>query len=215
MLGRLGVSTSAELVRALAASEASALRLLHQAAPAVVKAGQASQAGELALVQPPGSWLALDGSAWPLPPESADGGSDRLPSPLLDMRPQGYVGRLSATQVHEALGIGADPRQWTVDDVLWLMLHCGADLPGHFILGERALRLWPQLLAKDAEPLAEDELAQAYPALAARALAEGSLGSSAGGELPKFTALRRGPAAPAASAPGRRSGRASCAACGT
>lgn len=226
VLGRLGPSKSADLARALAVSEASALRFLQEAAPAVVQAGQArrrryaarralrgslapmpvyainaqghaSQAGELALVQPQGSWLALDGNDWPLPPESAGGWWDGLPYPLLDMRPQGYMGRQLATQVHEALGISADPRQWSDDDVVLVMLHSGADLPGNLVLGERALRQWQQQRALDALPLPEHALAQAYPDLAARALAEGSMGSSAGGEFPKFTALRQGPAVPA------------------
>lgn len=34
---------------------------------------QLGQAGELALVQPQGSWLTLAGSGWPVPPEGAVG----------------------------------------------------------------------------------------------------------------------------------------------
>lgn len=223
VLGRLGPSKSADLARVLAVSEASALRFLHEVAPTVLQAGQArrrryaarralrgslaamplyaisdtgqaNQAGELSLLQPQGSHLALDGKVWPLPAESVDGWWGGLPYPLVDMRPQGFMGRQLAAQVHEPLGISADPCQWSNDDVVLVMLHHGADLPGNLVLGERALRMWQQQRAADATPLAEHELAQAYPTLATRALSEGSLGSSAGGEFPKFTALRHGPA---------------------
>jgi len=223
VLGRMGPSKSADLARALAVSDASALRFLQEAAAEVLQAGQArrrryavrralrgtsgpmplfavgddgqvTQAGELALVQPQGSWLALDNRIWPLPPESTDGWWEGLPYPLLDMRPQGYMGRQLATQVHDAMGVSTDPRQWSDDDVVLVMLHFGADLQGHLILGERALRLWQQQRVLDTPPLAEHELAQAYPELAARALADGATGSSAGGEFPKFTAVRQGPA---------------------
>ncbi len=111
------------------------------------------------------------------------------------------MGRQLAGLGHDALGISADPRQWSDDEVALVLLHYGADLPGNLLLGERALRQWHQQRAMDTPSLAEHELAQAYPELAARALAEGSLGASAGGEFPKFTAL--GPQAAAEPGPGR------------
>ncbi len=102
VLGRLGPSKGTDLARALRVSQASVLRFLQEACTEVVQSGQArrqryaarrglrgnlspmpvyavaedgrvSQAGELALVQPQGSWLTLVGSGWPVPPENAVG----------------------------------------------------------------------------------------------------------------------------------------------
>lgn len=221
-LGRRGPSTATELAAALEVSAATALRMLQEAGPAVVQTGQARSRryaatralrgsfhaqpvyavdeqggvgtlGELALIRPQGSLLKLLSGCWPLPAESRGGWWGGLPYPLLDMRPQGFMGRQLAASVHDSLEISADPRAWSDDDVLTVLLHHGHDLPGNLLLGDRALRQWQAQCVEDAAPLSERKLARAYPALAERALAAGVPGSSAGGEFAKFTASRDGP----------------------
>jgi serine/threonine protein kinase HipA of HipAB toxin-antitoxin module len=73
--------------------------------------------------------------------------------------------------------------------VLALLRH-GEDEPGDLVLGEDALqRALLAMLAPHA--MAMSERTSRYPALAAAALAGEDIGSSAGGEQPKFTALLR------------------------
>ena len=77
--------------------------------------------GHLDLVAPEGSALALDTPfAWPLDPDSEmrDGWFDGLPYPLLDMRPQGFIGRNFALLNAPALGVPEDLARWSDDDVV-------------------------------------------------------------------------------------------------
>jgi hypothetical protein len=112
------------------------------------------------------------------------------------MRPQGFLGRHFARRHATLLQVPENPTLWTDDDALHALSLLGGDTPGNLILGEAACRAWLDQVqghrqAPDAQGWAEDELAEAYPRLAEQALAEGVVGSSAGGEFPKFTALRR------------------------
>ncbi len=112
------------------------------------------------------------------------------------MRPQGFLGRNFARQHAEMLQIPADPTVWSDDHALHAMSLLGADLPGNLIVGEPACcqwlaRLQDARLGRGDAPVPEHAVEQAYASLAETAMAQGVVGSSAGGEFPKFTAVRQ------------------------
>jgi hypothetical protein len=84
-----------------------------------------------------------------------------------------------------------DPTQWSDDDILHVLSLCGVDVPGCYILGETALRTWLAQTQQPTTAIEDHQVDAAYPALAQSAMAHGIPGSSAGGEFPKFTAVRR------------------------
>lgn len=131
------------------------------------------------------------GLGWPLDDSMADGWFDGVPYMLDDMRPQGFLGRHFARAYADVLQVPDDPLAWGDDDVLHALSLLGTDLPGCFILGETALRHWlahrHEIDVLDGE---SDQVQQAYADLAQRAMAQGVPDSSAGGEFPKFTAVR-------------------------
>jgi len=155
---------------------------------------EAGEAEELATLVPlhGGSALQLRRDlGWPVDEDMAQGWFDGIPYMLDDMRPQGFLGRHFARANAGLLQVPEDPTRWSDDDILHVLSLAGVDVPGCYILGETALRTW---LAHTQQPLAaieDDEFDQAYPALAHAAMAQGIPGSSAGGEFPKFTAVRR------------------------
>jgi len=150
--------------------------------------------GRLDLVTPEGSALDFDAPfVWPLDPESEmrDGWFDGLPYPLLDMRPQGFIGRNFALLNARVLSVPEKLDRWSDDDVLHALASAGSDLAGDLILGGRAYDL--HLAARrdrESNLIRTADVPTAYPDLAGRALAHGIAGSSAAGEFPKFTAQR-------------------------
>lgn len=124
--------------------------------------------------------------------EHPDGIFSGLPFFLQDVRPQGYLGRACARDAAPRLGVPADVRDWNDDDVIAYLLAEGADLPGDIVVGdramERALRAADEL---DARSVTETGRARAYPELATAAQRGELVGSSAGGEQPKFLAVVR------------------------
>lgn len=157
-------------------------------------AGKGHLAAHLDLTSPAGSALAYaEDCPWPLDADTMrDGWFDGLPYFLLDMRPQGFLGRHFAHRYSRTLAVADDLNAWSDDDVVHVLATLGDDQSGDLILGERAYerhlearRDWDSTLIDDAA------LAEAYPAQAEQALAQGVAGSSAAGEFPKFTALRQ------------------------
>lgn len=157
--------------------------------------GRAHSLGALALLQPQGSLLRLRDSDWPVPEESLDGWWDGLPYPLLDMRPQGYLGRQFARAEHAALAVPVNPQDWSDDEVVHVLSQRGADLSGNLILGNSAFERWQAGKLASLPPIAAADIGPAYAALAEQAIAHGVAGSSAAGEFPKFPALRQLPGA--------------------
>ena len=110
-----------------------------------------------------------------------------LPFIIQDASPQGFIGRAIARDVAPVLHVAEDPRDWHDDDRLTYLLHRGHDLPGNLVIGERMLA---QALrdgidaAEHAVPAAER--AERYPQFAEAAMRGERVGSSAGGEQPKF-----------------------------
>ena len=161
---------------------------------AVDASGRAELLSPLALLHPHGTWCSLVGSVWPVPEESRDGWWPGLPYPFYDMRPQGYMGRLFARAEHRALGVSPDPQAWGDDDIVHVLAQRGADASGNLLLGDLAYADWQAGRLAAAPPLAPDQTARAYAALASQAVASGVPGSSAAGEFPKFAAQREVPA---------------------
>lgn len=153
-------------------------------------------------VQPDGS-VQFFGTLYPLAPEGfwmdeADrehGQSarhDSLPWFLYDMRPQGFLGRGFVGR-HPGLQLPANLSHWSDDHILKALVNAGEDLPGNLLVGSAAFDRFMALPSplRTAAPVVSDP-ATDYPVLAAQALDLGTPGSSAGGEQPKFSAVRDG-----------------------
>ena len=156
--------------------------------------GRSHAAGELRALH--GGFRLLpagDPPAW-LAREYPTGVFPGLPFFLQDAAPQGYLGRTVAREVSPRLGVPADPRSWQGDDVLAYLLSEGDDLPGNFVLGDRALE--QALRRLDTLPdtaIPANDRASIYPERAAAAQRGELIGSSAGGEQPKFLLTVRRP----------------------
>lgn len=159
----------------------------------VDRSGNAAPLATLALALPQGALMPLAQTGWPVPPESRDGWWDGLPYPVVAVRPQGYLGRRFAHAEHRALGVAADPEEWSDDDIVWVLSQRGADAPGNLIIGDAAYARWLETRIKPPMPLPEHEAPGAYAALAEEAVGLAGGGSSAAGEFPKFVAVREIP----------------------
>lgn len=109
--------------------------------------------------------------------------SASLPWWLLDMRPQGFLGRVYAE--HHAAALGLPPRltEWTDTHMLRALLAHGHDVVGNLLLGDIARERFI-----DAPPPVPVDSTD-YPAHAEAAERGDVPGSSAGGEQPKFVAF--------------------------
>lgn len=117
-----------------------------------------------------------------------------LPWWLLDMRPQGYLGRAFASRHGAALGLPPHLGEWNDNHALHALLAHGDDATGNLLLGEVAREHF--LSATPPEPISMAEKAATYAELAAQAARGEAPGSSAGGEQPKFTAYAETPDGP-------------------
>lgn len=117
--------------------------------------------------------------------EFAQGLYPGLPWFLDDQRPQGFLGRSFAVRHAQPLGAPPDLARWQADDILLALLQFGQDSPGDLVLGDTALR---HALSQQQAPEAISTGARTthYPKFAAQVLAGDPIGSSAGGEQPKF-----------------------------
>jgi len=157
------------------------------------EAGMGREVGLLDLTYPEGCALQFhECCAWPLGEgEMRDGWFGSLPYPLFDMRPQGFLGRNFAHQYCRTLEVAENLDDWSDDDVVQVLATLGHDQSGDLILGERAYQR--HLDARhdwETRLIGASQVASEYPWLAEQALSRGNPGSSAGGEFPKFTAMR-------------------------
>ena len=220
LLRRDGPLTAAALAASLGISQPTVSRLLASAGERVVRIGRA-RASRYALahdigrvgshwplyrIDPQGhseelgELSALHGGGFhfaparPLPAfvhgDFAGGLFPGLPWFLDDQRPQGFLGRTFVRRVAAGMGAPDELTRWQADDVVLALLRHGEDEPGDLVLGEHALQRALQA-ALSPETLSASERETRYPALADAALAGENIGSSAGGEQPKFTALLR------------------------
>lgn len=111
-----------------------------------------------------------------------------LPWYLDDLRPQGFLGRSFAHGRGRTLGLPTDLNRWLRDDVLTALVQGGGTEIGDLLLGGEAVQA--ALAALDAPPDRVDAAVRTrqYPERARAALAGEDVGSSPGGEQPKFTA---------------------------
>ena len=112
--------------------------------------------------------------------------SDGLPWWLLDMRPQGYLGRAYAARYGATLGLPSTLKEWTDSHAVRALLVHGHDLVGNLLLGSIARDKF--IAMPEPVCLTQTNKAQAYASMAVGASQGESPGSSAGGEQPKFTA---------------------------
>ena len=121
--------------------------------------------------------------------ENKDGLYAGLPYFLYDLRPQGFLGRLTAqAMASQSNDFPTDPRHWNTDQIGRYLISNGDDLPGNFKFGDQA-RL--RVRSKPVSVSDED-----YPALADSVMGGAVPGSSADGEQPKFTAFNGNLASP-------------------
>jgi hypothetical protein len=155
--------------------------------------GRARHLGELHAVHGGFCWEAPEERpAW-LRHGYANGFFPGLPFFLADLRPQGFLGRALARAWGPLHGCPADLSRWQEDDALTALLLAGDDLPGDFILGDRALAAARQAARSRSEhAIPESGRSRRYAKLAEQAMQGGAAGSSAGGEQPKFTTTVHG-----------------------
>lgn len=142
------------------------------------EAGNAEKAGTLYSIWP-GESCAV---------ETASGQSliyDGLPWFLTDMRPQGFLGRAWGRDMNAALHFPDDIKKWTESQTLVALARAGDETVGNFIIGDMAYQKWFQ--KPEEIPVPEIDKIQVYERLARRSLAGEEIGSSAGGEQPKFS----------------------------
>lgn len=120
--------------------------------------------------------------------------SDSLPWWLLDMRPQGFLGRAYVAQHAQALGLPPNLSDWRDAHALRALMAHGHDAVGNLLLGDLAR---DQFLHNPVpEPIAQAHKGECYARLAEAAARGDQPGSSAGGEQPKFTAYAHTPEGP-------------------
>lgn len=128
------------------------------------------------------------------PVEGRAGHFPGLPWFLDDLRPQGFLGRTLAHRQGPALGVPDDLNRWQLRDTLLAITRTGGTGIGDLLLGQAAVdaALAEVVAPVDAVP-AEARPAR-YAQWAQAALAGEEIGSSPGGEQPKFTATVTTPA---------------------
>ncbi|GFO64467.1 putative kinase YjjJ [Geomonas paludis] len=110
-----------------------------------------------------------------------------LPWFLSDLRPDGFTGRAFVRRLSETLSLPSRIFDWTDDHVLVALACRGEDLMGNLIIGKESLDRYFSLSHERFGLLTQDQLATAYPVMAKNAMEGQPVGSSAGGEQPKFT----------------------------
>jgi len=114
--------------------------------------------------------------------ENGNGLYDDLPYFLVDLCPQGFIGRQIAQEMAtQSDDFPSDPRNWNTHHIGRYLVSNGDDLPGNFKFGQQALYRVRK------KPTAHEE--SDYPELANNVMGGVIPGSSAGGEQPKFTAF--------------------------
>ena len=112
--------------------------------------------------------------------------SEGLPWWLLDMRPQGFLGRAYAARFGAELGLPSAVKEWTDSHAIRALLVHGHDLVGNLLIGTIARDKFINMA--EPEPITSADKPMAFARMAVGAAAGNSPGSSAGGEQPKFTA---------------------------
>lgn len=109
-----------------------------------------------------------------------------LPWWLDDQRPQGFLGRALAKSLPPSLQLPQNILRWQRDDVLQALLSAGHDAIGNWILGEYNAQQALRSIQQPTPAIRREDRPQQFVRLAEQALAGELVGSSAGGEQPKF-----------------------------
>lgn len=155
----------------------------------ISESGRASLFGQLAPVET-GEWYL---QADDLPPvhghgEFKIGLYPGWPWFLEDIRPAGFLGRAFARHMGSLFGYDPDPQRWSDSELARALGLFGSNLPGHFMVGARALDEFQREKVRISEDYFLNNTPAIYPQKADLALNEGEVfGSSAAGEHPKFT----------------------------
>lgn len=122
-------------------------------------------------------------TTWPwLLGENGWGYFPDLPYFFYDLRPQGFLGRQLASQLATQHDYPSNSNHWHNHHIAHYLLEIATDLPSNLIWGDAAWqRFQTQSMSIKLTP-------QAFPSQAEKVLAGEIIGSSAGGEQPKFTA---------------------------
>ncbi len=112
--------------------------------------------------------------------------SEGLPWWLVDMRPQGFLGRALATRLGAELGLPSSLPEWTDSHAMRALLAHGHDVVGNLLIGPTAR----DTFVSQPEPVALTSASkpEAYARMALSASTGAPPGSSAGGAQPKFAA---------------------------
>jgi hypothetical protein len=116
-------------------------------------------------------------SVWLPDPTVIDG----LPPEMQDIAPKGFLGR-SYARHHDDLGLPEDVTSWSDNHILIALSRRGEDLPGNLVIGRESFDRFQALQH-------EIHTTQDFRMLSNEAIAGEHVGSSAGGEQPKFTAF--------------------------
>jgi hypothetical protein len=110
---------------------------------------------------------------------------------LEDLRPSGFLGRAFGQRMADLFQIDTNPEKWTDLELLTSLTGFGPNLQGNFIIGDsRSLTEFQNKKVQAAKGSYRHSAPTTYPEKAHAALNEGEeLGSSAGGEQPKFTTM--------------------------
>lgn len=119
-------------------------------------------------------------SVWLPDPTVIDG----LPPEMHDIAPKGFLGR-SYAQHYADLGLPEDVTNWSDNHILIALSRRGEDLPGNLVMGRESFNRFQGLQH-------EVHTTEDFPRLSEEAIAGEHVGSSAGGEQPKFTAFLDG-----------------------
>lgn len=110
---------------------------------------------------------------------------DGLPWYLTDLRPQGFLGRAWCKKLAARAALPDDIRLWQEEEVLLALSMTDGEHPGGWLIGDKAYQRW--LHAERNQPIPQQDKPARYALLAQEALAGEIVGSSAGGEQPKFS----------------------------
>lgn len=140
--------------------------------------GQANKFADLFPCWPQGSCLVVT-------PSGNECWYDGIPWYLTDLRPQGFLGRAWGRKVAMQLNLPEDIRLWQEDDILFALTVFHGECAGGWLVGEENYQRW--INAQTTPVIYHREKLTEYVRLARNALSGEIVGSSAGGEQPKFT----------------------------
>jgi len=112
-----------------------------------------------------------------------------LPWFIADLHPEGFVGRAFVRQLHEEFGLPPRSVDWNEDHVLSALARRSEDTMGNLVIGRESIERYFRMARELPAPIREQAIADTYPRFAQEAIDGQPLGSSAGGEQPKFTAI--------------------------